>query len=136
MTRGFSGALLASLAVASGALSAADLSPQAFAYGLPIVTTGDAAAYRVAIPRTVYLQSQRADLGDLRLDDLADLRQIVLVDGEGEVGGAVDGDVLDDHVDVGARFRERAEEAGGDAGLVRHADDGDLGLVFFQADSA
>jgi len=67
MTRGFSGALLASLAVASGALSAADLSPQAFAYGLPIVTTGDAAAYRVAIPRTVYLQSQRADLGDLQV---------------------------------------------------------------------
>jgi hypothetical protein len=62
--------------------------------------------------------------------------KVVLVDGEGQVGGARERDVLHDHVDVRARFGQGGKEARGHAGFVRHADDGDFGLVFFQADSA
>lgn len=45
----------------------ADLSPQDFAYGMVIVTSGVAAAYRVTIPPEVYLKSVRPQLGDLQV---------------------------------------------------------------------
>jgi len=46
---------------------AADLTPQDFAFGLPVITTQDAAVYRVALPLAVYQGSVRDDLGDLRV---------------------------------------------------------------------
>ena len=48
---------------------------------------------------------------------------------EGDVGDAVLGHVLHDHVDVDVGVGQRAEQPGGDAGLVGHAGDGDLGLA-------
>ena len=46
---------------------AADLSPQDFAFGLPVVTTNETAAYRFSLPLAVYQGTVREDLGDMRL---------------------------------------------------------------------
>ena len=46
---------------------AAELSPQDFAFGAPIDTAGQAAAYHLALPLAVYQGSFREDLGDLRV---------------------------------------------------------------------
>src|SRR6185437_7098531 len=55
---------------------------------------------------------------------------------EGEVGGgAVGRDVLDDHVDVDVGVGERSEDRRGDARLVLHATDRDLGLVLGEGDA-
>lgn len=43
------------------------LSPQDFAYGMPVVTQEPAAAYRLELPLDVYRKVVRADLGDLRV---------------------------------------------------------------------
>ena len=57
--------------------------------------------------------------------------QVVLVHGEGEVGGAVGGDVLDDDVDVDISFCNRPQDLVGDAWAVRDAQDSDFGFVAF-----
>jgi hypothetical protein len=46
---------------------AADLSPQDFAFGLPVVTEKDAAVYRFPLPLAVYQGTVRDDLGDVRV---------------------------------------------------------------------
>jgi hypothetical protein len=51
----------------SSAVQALPLSPLDFAFGLPVITTQEAAAYRFPLPLTVYQGSVRADLGDIRL---------------------------------------------------------------------
>ena len=62
-------ALMGALAAAAycGMAAAADPSPDDFAYGLKIVTPGEAAAYRASLPLAVYQKIVRADLGDLRV---------------------------------------------------------------------
>ena len=55
--------------------------------------------------------------------------QVVLRDRERDVGDAVVGHVLHDHVDVHVDVGQLAEQPGGDAGLVGHARHGDLGLA-------
>ena len=49
------------------AFAGADLKPEDFAYALPVEVSGDAAAYRVPLPVSVYQSSARPDLGDLRV---------------------------------------------------------------------
>lgn len=67
MTR-LANVLLLSLAGAvEVAFAASALSPEDFAYGMPIITPGDAAAYRIAIPSEVYQKAVRPDLGDLQV---------------------------------------------------------------------
>lgn len=44
----------------------AELKPADFAYGMPLVTPADAAAYRLALPAAVY-QHTRVDLADIRV---------------------------------------------------------------------
>ena len=56
--------------------------------------------------------------------------------GEGHVGAAVVGDVLDDHVDVHARLGQRPEDRRGDAGAVGDAKERHLGLVARERDAA
>jgi hypothetical protein len=54
----------------TGALAAdttADLTPNDFAYGIKVVTTGEAAAYRVALPLAIYQTVVHADLSDVRV---------------------------------------------------------------------
>jgi len=65
MNRG--GGCLLALALGSSPGWAADLSPQDFAFGLPVVTTKDAAVYRFELPLEVYRGTARDDLGDVRL---------------------------------------------------------------------
>jgi Protein of unknown function (DUF3999) len=48
-------------------VQALTLSPQDFAFGLPVITTKDAAAYRFALPIAVYQSTYREDLGDIRV---------------------------------------------------------------------
>jgi Protein of unknown function (DUF3999) len=48
-------------------VQALPLSPHDFAFGLPVFTTQEAAAYRFLLPLTVYQDSVREDLGDIRL---------------------------------------------------------------------
>ena len=48
-------------------LQAQTLSPQDFAFGLPVITTKDAAAYRFSLPLAVYQSTWRGDLGDIRM---------------------------------------------------------------------
>jgi hypothetical protein len=43
------------------------LAPHDFAFGLPVITTKDAPAYRFALPIDVYRNTDRDDLGDIRL---------------------------------------------------------------------
>ncbi len=63
-------------------------------------------------------------------------RQIVLVDREGNVGRAVLGNALHDHVHADVAARDRGKNPAGDAGLVADVVDGHLGLVALQADAA
>ena len=69
------------------------------------------------------------DLVGQPLADLGAAGQVVLRHGERDVGDAVVGHVLHDHVDVDVDVGERAEQAGRDAGVVGHAGDRDLGLA-------
>ncbi len=48
-------------------VQALTLSPQDFAFGLPVITTKDAAAYRFSLPIAVYQSTYREDLGDIRV---------------------------------------------------------------------
>ncbi len=50
-----------------GMAQALTLGPQDFAFGLPVITTQDAAAYRFALPTAVYQSTYRKDLGDIRM---------------------------------------------------------------------
>jgi hypothetical protein len=59
--------LLLILAGTGASALSAELSPQEFAYGIPIVTSNDAAAYRFAIPPDVYQKAVRPGLGDLQV---------------------------------------------------------------------
>ena len=51
----------------AGIASPSGSSPQDFAYRMRVVGTGDAAAYRVALPLAVYRKIAHADLADLRV---------------------------------------------------------------------
>ena len=55
------------LLLSPGAVPAPTLSPQDFAYGLPVITTKEAAAYRFALPLAVYQGTYRENLADLRV---------------------------------------------------------------------
>jgi len=61
--------VIAGLGITTWLLSnaAAALTPQDFAYGMPIMATEVAAAYRVQLPVDVYKVSVREDLGDVRV---------------------------------------------------------------------
>jgi hypothetical protein len=59
--------LIVGLGFASSMVQALPLSPHDFAFGLPVITTQEAAAYRFSLPLTVYQDSVREDLGDIRL---------------------------------------------------------------------
>jgi len=59
--------LMVGLFFGSPMVQALSLSPQDFAFGLPVITTREAAAYRFSLPLTVYQDSVREDLGDIRL---------------------------------------------------------------------
>ena len=51
----------------AGSVLAADLSPDDFAYGMPVLTPGSAAAYRLALPAEVYQRTVHDNLSDLRV---------------------------------------------------------------------
>jgi hypothetical protein len=53
--------------LASAGSGAAELSPQDFAFGMPVITQKDAAVYRFPLPLVVYRETVRDDLADLRL---------------------------------------------------------------------
>src|SRR5205807_4446221 len=74
-------------------------------------------------------------VGDVA-DQLLGGSQVRGGDGEGEVGGAVVTDVLEDDVDVDVMLRQRPEDGGGDAGTIRHAQQGDLGDIGLVRDAA
>ena len=57
----------AALLTAPCVAAAADPTPRDFAYGIPVVTTRDAAVYRFALPLAVYRDTTREDLGDVRI---------------------------------------------------------------------
>src|ERR1700677_2172015 len=81
----------------------------------------------------------KTDLGFEPVDDFAGLEQIGFINGKAQVGGGLAGtvaDVLDNHVHVDGGIADGLEDAGGDAGLVRHGNEGDLGLVFIECDAA
>jgi hypothetical protein len=59
--------LIVGLCFGSSVVQALPLSPHDFAFGLPVITTQEAAAYRFSLPLTVYQDSVREDLGDIRL---------------------------------------------------------------------
>jgi hypothetical protein len=59
--------LMVGLFFGSPMVQALPLSPHDFAFGLPVITTREAAAYRFSLPLTVYQDSIREDLGDIRL---------------------------------------------------------------------
>jgi Protein of unknown function (DUF3999) len=58
---------IAALLFGSSMVEALPLSPRDFAFGLPVITTQEAAAYRFSLPLSVYQDSVRKDLGDIRL---------------------------------------------------------------------
>ena len=58
----------------------------------------------------------------------------VAMDGEGEIGGAVGARVLHNHIDFDIGVRDGAQDRTGDAGLIRHAENGQLGLVPIERD--
>ncbi len=66
------------------------------------------------------------------LGDEQGLFEVGLVDGEADLGHAVGGDVLDDHVDDDVGRGDRAEDPPDDAGAVGHADQRDPRLVLGQ----
>ena len=53
--------------LSSTVVHAQTLVPQDFAFGLPVTTTQEAAAYRFPLPLAVYQTSFREDLGDIRM---------------------------------------------------------------------
>ena len=55
------------LLLASSSAHAAEAKPQDFAYGMPVLATELATAYRVSLPLEVYRNSARTDLGDVRV---------------------------------------------------------------------
>jgi hypothetical protein len=55
------------LCFGSSMVQALPLSPHDFAFGLPVTTTQEAAAYRFSLPLIVYQDTVREDLGDIRL---------------------------------------------------------------------
>jgi hypothetical protein len=55
------------LPMLAGVASAAELTPADFAFGMPVVTTADAAAYRVTLPLGLYQGTVREDLADIRV---------------------------------------------------------------------
>lgn len=60
--------ILLALGAGTGAWShAADLRPDDFAYGMPMRTPGEGAAYRLTIPLEVYRNVSHEDLSDLRI---------------------------------------------------------------------
>jgi hypothetical protein len=65
MKRGFW--WLFALLLAPASRGATDLGPQDFAFGAPVLTTSVAAGYRFALPLAVYRDTDRDDLGDLRV---------------------------------------------------------------------
>ena len=61
-------ALLAALALgAVGSAAAAEVGPNDFAFGMKVVTPGDAAGYRASLPLAVYQKTLHADLSDVRV---------------------------------------------------------------------
>jgi hypothetical protein len=58
---------VAVLLLLAGVASATDLSPADFAFGMPVATAANAAAYRVALPLGVYQDTAREDLADIRV---------------------------------------------------------------------
>lgn len=58
---------LGAVTTAFGGEPTADLTPNDFAYGIKVVTTSEAAAYRVALPLAVYQTVVHADLSDVRV---------------------------------------------------------------------
>src|SRR3546814_12642114 len=52
-----------------------------------------------------------------------------------EVGGAIGADVLHDHVDLDVGSADRSQDRGSDTGAIRHAGNGELGLVAVERDS-
>src|SRR5690606_35649527 len=77
---------------------------------------------------------QRA-LGLQGLEDVEGIVHLVLVYGEGEIGGAVGGHVLDDDVDIDVGVGNRAQDLEGGAGAVGHAEYRDLGFVAVEGDA-
>jgi hypothetical protein len=65
MNRNLMGAL--AMGTLAGFASAADLSPADFAFAMPVATSADASAYRVALPVDVYRDTVRPDLADIRV---------------------------------------------------------------------
>ena len=75
---------------------------------------------------------------DVALDALKDAQRLVefaAVHREGEIGGAVMADVLDDHVDVDVGVGDRAEDLVGDARTIGDAENGELGFVAVEGDA-
>jgi hypothetical protein len=62
-------ALCSMIALCASALAcaAAELTPNDFAYGMPLQLQGDAAIYTLSVPKEVYQHTVRADLGDMRI---------------------------------------------------------------------
>jgi hypothetical protein len=58
---------MVALCLGSRIAGALPLSPQDFAFGLPVTITQEAAAYRFSLPLSVYQDTVREDLGDIRL---------------------------------------------------------------------
>src|SRR5690606_20552911 len=90
---------------------------------------GDLAHGAVALDRT------RANVGADAFEHLQRLGEVAAANSEGEVGGAVMTDVLDDHVDVDVGVGDRPQDLVGDARLVGHAGDGELGFVAREGDA-
>ncbi len=59
--------LFVSLALATSLVTAAELTPNDFAFGLPLELADDSALYQLAVPQEVYQHTVRSDLGDLRI---------------------------------------------------------------------
>lgn len=55
------------LALLPGLVIATPLTPQDFAYALPLELDGDGAIYRLSLPAEVYRNTHRRDLGDIRV---------------------------------------------------------------------
>ena len=70
----------------------------------------------------------RADVGLNAFQDGDGFCVLVAVYGEGEVGGAIRADVLDDHVHVNVGFGDRPQDLVGNARAVRYAQHGDFWL--------
>jgi Protein of unknown function (DUF3999) len=66
-TKGRAACGMAALLLLANAASAAELSPADFASGMPVVTSADAAAYRVALPLALYQDTVHENLADIRV---------------------------------------------------------------------